>query len=203
MTVAGLALSSDISPRAISWSSSSNGASSPEIPPLPRGAITEISGAISSGRTSLLHKILAEATAREEVCAVVDGPGMFDPHSAAEAGVELRRLLWVRCGGRLDFAIKATDLILHSGGFGVVALDLCEIENRDLNRIPLSYWYRFRNALENTPARLVVVCHAPLAKACTSLHLETQRAEVLWRGPLLHGIGFAAEIRKRRIALAG
>lgn len=172
-------------------------------PSLPRGAITEVFGAISSGRTALLHQILAEASARGEACAVVDGAGAFDPLSAAEAGVDLRRVLWVRCGGRLDFTIKAADMIVHSGGFGVVALDLCEAENHGLNRIPLSYWYRFRNALENTPTRLVVMCHASLVKAC-ALHLETKRERVTWRGKgVFTGIEFVAEVRKQRAALAG
>ena len=64
---------------------------------LPRGALTEIFGPDSSGRTSLLHSLLAQMTAREEVCALVDSTDAFDPHSAEAAGVDLRRLLWVRC----------------------------------------------------------------------------------------------------------
>src|SRR5713101_253399 len=46
---------------------------------LPRGCLTEIYGPASSGRTSLLHSILAEATAREEVCALVDSEDAFHP----------------------------------------------------------------------------------------------------------------------------
>src|SRR5439155_26473885 len=65
---------------------------------LPRGALTEIFGPDSSGRTSLLLSLLAQMTAREEACALVDSTDAFDPHSAEAAGVDLRRLLWVRCG---------------------------------------------------------------------------------------------------------
>src|SRR5689334_3292207 len=64
---------------------------------LPRGAITEIFGPRSSGRTSTMVAILAEATANDEVCALVDGNDAFDPKSAADAGADLNRLLWVRC----------------------------------------------------------------------------------------------------------
>src|SRR6476660_5193038 len=64
---------------------------------LPRGAITEIFGPPSSGRTSAMVSILAEATAQDEVCALVDGKDAFDPKSAAATGLELNRLLWVRC----------------------------------------------------------------------------------------------------------
>src|SRR5260221_14498332 len=63
---------------------------------LPRGAITEVIGAPSSGRTTLLCSVLAAATQRQEVCAIVDTADTFDPTSAAAAGVNLRFLLWVR-----------------------------------------------------------------------------------------------------------
>src|SRR5262245_35180269 len=86
---------------------------------LPRGAITEIVGPASSGRTSTMISILAEAIARDEVCALVDGNDAFDPKSAASAGVELNRLLWVRCH-KLDQVLKSTDLLLQGGGFGRV-----------------------------------------------------------------------------------
>ncbi|MGA2967176.1 MAG: hypothetical protein ABSD64_13270 [Terriglobales bacterium] len=65
---------------------------------LARGCLTEICGTASSGRTSVLLFALARATARGEVCALVDASAAFDPASAAVAGMEMRRLLWVRCG---------------------------------------------------------------------------------------------------------
>jgi recombination protein RecA len=67
---------------------------------LPRGCLTEICGPASSGRTSLMMSALAEATARGEVCALVDASDCFDPLSAEQAGVDLERLLWVRCQAR-------------------------------------------------------------------------------------------------------
>src|SRR5438132_4265251 len=77
---------------------------------LPRGAITEIFGPPSSGRTSTMVSIVAEAIANDEVCALVDSDA-FDPKSAASAGLELQRLLWVRCR-KLDQVLKSTDLLL-------------------------------------------------------------------------------------------
>jgi len=65
---------------------------------LARGCLTEICGTPSSGRTSVLLSALARATARGEVCALVDASDAFDPASAAAAGTEMSRLLWVRCG---------------------------------------------------------------------------------------------------------
>jgi recA bacterial DNA recombination protein len=63
-----------------------------------RGCLSEICGAASSGRTSILFSALAQATHRGEVCALVDASDAFHPASAAAAGVEMSRLLWVRCG---------------------------------------------------------------------------------------------------------
>src|SRR5512146_3415031 len=65
---------------------------------LPRGALTEIFGPASSGRTSLVLAALAEATRRQEVCALVDAGDSLHPESAAAAGGDLQRLLWIRCG---------------------------------------------------------------------------------------------------------
>ncbi len=65
---------------------------------LARGCITEICGTASSGRTGVLLSALARATQRGEVCALVDASDAFDPASAAAAGLEMSRLLWVRCG---------------------------------------------------------------------------------------------------------
>src|SRR5271156_1001379 len=108
---------------------------------LPKGAISEIFGSASSGKVMFLHSLVAAASARGEFCAVVDSRGAFDPLSASRAGMDLRRLLWVRAGHRIDRAFKAADMILHAGGFGMVVLDLCDAPLRELNSIPLSYWY--------------------------------------------------------------
>ena len=148
----------------------------------PRGRITEITGPVSSGRTTLMHAILAEGTRIGEVCAVVDACDSFDPASAAAAGVQLNQLLLIRCGGDADHALRAADLLLHSGGFGVVALDLCDVHDRDVRRIPISCWYRFRRTIENTPTVFLLVEREPLAKACASLSLEMNRERSNFKG---------------------
>src|SRR5882724_13575470 len=65
---------------------------------LPRGCLSEVCGSASSGRTSVLLAALAAATHREEICALVDATDALNAGSAADAGVDLERLLWVRCG---------------------------------------------------------------------------------------------------------
>ncbi len=64
----------------------------------PRGSLVELCGPASCGRTSLAFSLLAQATDRQEACAFVDVSDSLDPISLAAAGVELPRLLWVRCG---------------------------------------------------------------------------------------------------------
>src|ERR1035441_4460820 len=86
---------------------------------LPRGALTEIVGPASSGRTSLLLSLLAAATARQEVCALVDAEDAFSPHSAAHAGVQLSRLLWVRCGHSAEHALDRKSTRLNSSHLGI------------------------------------------------------------------------------------
>jgi hypothetical protein len=168
---------------------------------LPTGAISEIFGGVSSGKTLVLHELLASAGTRGEFCAVVDSRGAFDPLSASRAGVDLRRLLWVRTSYHIDRAFKAADMILHAGGFGVVVLDLCDVPLRDLNSIPLSYWYRFRLAVENTPTSLIVTGDQPLVKSCARVRLEVKRERLQWRGPVFEGIDFEMIPRKARIAM--
>jgi len=65
---------------------------------LPTGAISELTGPECSGRTSLALSFVAELTGAGRVCAWVDVSDAFDPESAAAVGVDLERLLWIRCG---------------------------------------------------------------------------------------------------------
>jgi hypothetical protein len=169
---------------------------------LPKGAISEVFGAVSSGKTMILNGLLADASARQEFCAVVDWRGAFDPLSACRAGVDLRRLLWVRANRHIAHAFKAADMILHAGGFGVVVLDLCEAPLRDLNSIPLSYWYRFRLTVENTPTSLIVTGDQALVKSCARVQMEVKRERLVWRGPVFEGIDCAVAPRKQ-LRMAG
>lgn len=148
----------------------------------PRGALSEVAGLESSGRASLAHALLASATARLEICAYIDLSDAFDPCTAAASGVALRQLLWVRCGHSEQHALQAADYVLHAGGFGVVVLDLSRATDRVCRKIPLSYWYRFRRAIENTPTVLAVLEREPLAKSCAGLIVELTRKNAVWSG---------------------
>jgi len=178
---------------------------------LPRGCLTEICGPASSGRTTVLLAALAAATRRGEFCALIDASDALDPNSAAAGGVDLERLLWVRCGDsssqkdhsprghestenplhrkdqnrgdrtgvcnknserRLEQVLRATDLLLESGGFGLIVLDLADLPPQDARRIPLSTWFRFRRAVENKPTILLALEPQPIAGSCSSLLLQ-------------------------------
>jgi recombination protein RecA len=65
---------------------------------LPVGALTELVGPECSGRTSVALNFVAGLTQAGRVCAWIDVSNALDPASAAAAGVDLERLLWVRCG---------------------------------------------------------------------------------------------------------
>lgn len=266
---------------------------------VPRGALTELFGPASSGRTSVMMSLIASITRRQEVCAVIDVTDSFDPRSAEAAGVDLRRLLWVRCGSarsqesvigspqvpvrktanaqtissvappakniswsihenydtrlrhaitggcfemtrkersgqctvdngrrisnsqsrtasekqpgailtrnlkletqhsearqnpaskwtKLDQALKATDLLLQSGGFGLIVIDLGDISIEQARRIPLTSWFRFRRVVENTPTILLLVARDSCAKTCASLVLQL-KASGQWTVNKVHG----------------
>jgi recA bacterial DNA recombination protein len=180
---------------------------------LPRGCLTEICGPVSSGRTSLLLAAMAAATRREEVCALVDASDALHPQSAAAAGMDLQKMLWVRCSSvkrtasqedrgfnhadspsstnafsktwiheehknhrseffALENSLRVTDLLLQSSGFGMVVIDLGDISSRAARRVPLTSWFRFRRAVENTNTVLLVSSRQPCAQTCASLLLQ-------------------------------
>ncbi|MEP6743613.1 MAG: hypothetical protein ABJB61_14030 [bacterium] len=147
---------------------------------LPRGAITEIFGPASSGRTSFMLSALAAATHHEEVCALVDMNNALDPESAGCTNVNFDRLLWIRCNNNLEHAFKATDLLLQGGGFGIVILDLGDLSAKATQRIISSWWYRFRRVVENTPTALLVITQDCSVRSCAALALKLKNEAVVW-----------------------
>src|SRR5262245_59703890 len=145
---------------------------------LRRGGITEIVGRLSSGRTSLLLACLRGALATGGVAALVDADGAFDPESAEAAGIEGRRLLWVRCAGRRDVALRATDLLVRCPGFILVMLDVGETAPV----LSLATAYRLKLAVRRADTALVIVGRQPIAGASASLVVETVPRGVEWIG---------------------
>ena len=167
---------------------------------LPRGAVTELYGPSGCGKTTFLHSLLASATKAGEYCAYVDASASFDPFSAAASGTNFKNFLWVRCS-EAQQAMKAADLLIHSGGWGVVVLDIADVPPRVIQKIPASYWYRFRRAVESTSAVFVVLEREPQVKNCAAMALEVPRSGALWSGThrdfrLLTGAEIRVQSRK-------
>jgi hypothetical protein len=203
---------------------------------LPRGCLTEVCGPVSSGRTSLLLAALAAATQRQEACALVDVSDAFDPSSAAMATVNFESLLWVRCKTNppqkhgdtektnqkhknldrlrmetpVEQALRVTDLLLQSGGFGLVIIDLSDVPLKFARRIPLTSWFRFQRAIEHTPTVLFVITQAPCTQTCAALLLNVVKKlsafsyqlsalKTPFHAQLLEGLQIETEILRSRM----
>ena len=195
---------------------------------LPRGELSELAGPRSSGRTTLLLQVLASATARGEVTALIDTFDRLDVASVAAAQVDFDRLLWVRgqavsrfdsatdprwipgeSTGResratgllertVDRALKALNLVLQAGGFGVVAIDLADVPISALKRIPFTTWMRVQRTIESSDTACVLVVPEPLARSARGLTL-TLDAEATWAGTADRGHRLAGSAMRVRV----
>jgi recA bacterial DNA recombination protein len=134
---------------------------------LPRGQISELSGAVSSGRTALLVRLLSEATRAGELVAIVDVLDQFDPVTAAAQGVVLERLLWIRGEGdqAVVRAIKALNLVVSAGGFGLVVFDAGGVSARALRQLPFTTWLRIQRVIEGSETACMLLADLPLARS--------------------------------------
>lgn len=147
---------------------------------IPRGCITEIAGPQSSGRTSFLLSTLSEATNSDESCALVDTNDSLDIVSASQSGIDLEKLLWIRCSGNVEHAFKAVDILLQGGGFGLITLDLGDVPVSYTSRIISSWWYRFRHTIEDTKTALIVIVQKSCARSAATMLLELNRTHSNW-----------------------
>ncbi len=158
---------------------------------LPRGQLSEIVGPRSSGRTTLLLQMMAAATQRGEIAALVDTFDRLDVASAVAAGIDPDRLLWIRGeaisenGGlherTVDRALKAFNLVLQAGGFAYVAIDLADVPRSALTRIPFTTWLRVQRIIEGSDTACVLVAPQPLARSAGGLTLSLT-ANARWTG---------------------
>ena len=179
---------------------------------LARGHLSEIVGPPSSGRTSTLLAVLAAATNRGEVVALIDTFDNFDPVSSQEAGVDLSRVLWVR--GRqsalpmashcIDQAVKAAGLVLQTERFGVVAVDFAEAPVLTLRRLPFTTWLRLARAIEGSETIGIVVGPTAMGRSAVgrSIVLGTSRS-TQWSGcgtrnRVFRGIDIDARVESTR-----
>jgi hypothetical protein len=149
---------------------------------LRRGHLSEITGAASSGQTSILVGAMRAATARGEAAALVDAADTFDPASAADRGVALLRLLWVRESGDAARALKAFSLILQAGGFGLVVLDLAGVPSAALRRFPCTTWMRVARIIEGSDTVAVIAGAERIARSAGGVTIALERPSARWQG---------------------
>lgn len=153
---------------------------------LVRGHMSEVAGPRSAGRAAIVVTALAAATDRGEAVALIDPLDQFDPPSAAAAGLDLSRLLWIRgesrsatsAGdrvslprdwsdgyGRVERAVKAMSLVLQAGNFGMVAVDFAELPAAVLRRVPFTTWLRLQRGIEGSQTVGLLAAPEPLARS--------------------------------------
>ena len=137
--------------------------------------------------------------------ALVDAADGFDPASGLASGIDFSHLLWVRCGENrrtqtarfspdgvenriklppLEQAFKVADILLQSGGFGLIVVDLSGISECLVRKIPLTTWFRFSRVIEHQPAALVFLEQEPHATSCAGLVLRVTSDLPVLKGKL-------------------
>jgi hypothetical protein len=129
--------------------------------------------------------MMAAATARGELVALVDALDMFDVESAAAAGVDLDRLLWIRGHvvtsqglarelnqRAIEQAIRAFTLVLQAGNFGLVVFDVAEAPADAVRRLPFTTWLRLQRMVEGSQTACVLIGSEAMARSSAGLTLR-------------------------------
>jgi recombination protein RecA len=181
----------------------------------PRGQLSELVGPRSSGRTSVLLRMMAAATRRGELVALVDALDRFDVRSGAAAGIDFDRFLWIRghvvvnpglCRDlnqrALEQALKAFTLVLQAGNFGLVALDVADAPADAVRRLPFTTWLRLQRIIEGTQTLGVLVGGEPMARSSAGLTVKVGIRDSgcggRFRGRLFEGIDIDARVIRAR-----
>jgi hypothetical protein len=187
---------------------------------LMRGQLHEIVAPPSAGGTALFRAALAAATRAGELCALIDPADAFEPGGAAAAGIDLRRLLWVRPKA-IAQALRCAEIALESR-FSLVAIDLGDFPptpvpaprgvhlvrtaaGRKADRPGSSPWARLARRAEKHGGALLVLARAAQAGAFAAATVELSRAQPRWEGSpgtpgrlLSAGAALGAVARSRR-----
>ena len=190
---------------------------------LARGRISEVTGPVSSGKTTVAAAFASAASRRGEVVGWVDVPGAFDPRSLEAAGAELARILWVSFekkppSARTDFMskeherrieLKAAELLLEAGGFGLVVIDFGAM------RYPLSQSasLRLARAAERSGAAVLALANARVCGtfAALTLLMSKHRASFTRHGKdsykdaptLFDGLRIEASVERNKLGVFG
>lgn len=155
----------------------------------PRGHLSEVVGPRSSGRLAVAVSALAGATSRGEAVALVDPLDMFDPVSASATGIDFQRMLWIRGEAAssarvslsceygtlqksLDRAVKALNIVLQAGGFGLVVVDLGEVAAQSIKRLPYTTWVRLHRVIEGSETACVLIGSEPITRSAGGVTIQ-------------------------------
>jgi len=132
-------------------------------------------------------QMLAAATARGEIVALVDALDTLDVESAAAAGIDLDRLLWVRghvvsnpglCRDMnqraMEQAVRALALILQAGNFGLVVFDVADAPADAVRRLPFTTWLRLQRIVEGSQTTCLLVGSEVMARSAAGLSLRAR-----------------------------
>ena len=159
---------------------------------LARGKMTEIAG--RGARLSVAVATLAAATSIGEAAAFIDIGDCFDPQLGEAAGIDLRRMLWVR-PKTLKHAVTAAEM-LTTTGFQLVVLDAGLPPLR--GRVSDATWVRLARAAEAHGTALLVSAPYPLTGTTSEAMLRSEAPRGQWRGRLLTGVETTLRLEKHR-----
>jgi hypothetical protein len=172
----------------------------------PRGHLSELVGPRSSGRTSVLLHLIASATRRGELVALVDALDMLDVASLEATGADLDRVLWIRghvvvnpgvCRDlnqrAMEQAIRALSLLLQAGNVGLVVLDIGDAPVDAIRRLPFTTWLRLQRMIEGSATVCVLAGSAPMARSSAGLTIKLGGA-----GRDAQGMGFTVRSTTER-----
>jgi recombination protein RecA len=122
-------------------------------------------------------------------------PRVSLPHAEASA----RKLQLRKPWSRMEQAMRATDLLLQTGGFAVVVLDMASLTPETALRVPLATWFRYRAAAERTQASVVLLTQSACAKSSAGLVLRMEKAtEIGGESSVFAGLSCNIEVARER-----
>src|SRR5438067_186076 len=89
---------------------------------VPRGRCIEVFGPESSGKTTLVQHIIAEAQRMGGVCAIIDAEHALDPSYAKKVGVDVDNL-FISQPDSAEQGLEIAEALVRSAAFDVVAID--------------------------------------------------------------------------------
>jgi hypothetical protein len=145
----------------------------------------------------------SEALRRQRVQPVSFDQVASTPKAPAQPGrsnLEQRKSTWTR----LDHALRASDLLLSTGGFRAIVLDMADVPPEQARRVPLATWYRFRLQAEKSRILFLLMTRVPCANSCAAVSLHCQQWEIDWQQAarnstrLLTGLHYCVSVERSR-----